>query len=244
MGLSLDTVLVDGQWIAVWISMLFAVLSFVIGITDSDRRRKRLLRDIQILDGINEFGNPFNLLVLEERIEREFEEISKPKLLGDGSRAFFAFYFFVVLCSAIWAFVSEKYILCLVNVAGAGFNAVAIIVGHIILKRAYDAKKNHMDMQMTRLSEKAKPAIKVIADALKQGLAEDKVADVLDAESRAVSLYIDLFTRSPAEKAYVTQALLFAATELVKEEGKNADAEEKENEEFGTVDTIVPDGKA
>lgn len=210
---------------AVWISMLFTILSAVIGLSDSDRRRKRLLRDIQILDGLKDFGNPFSIRVLQTRIEREFEEMNKPQLFGTGARAFFTLYFFISICSAVFAFLSQKLTLCVVNIFGVLAILIGILVAKTKLKRMYESSKNQESQDANELSAKAKPLIRILAQGIRRGMTEDEFISSLNAEYRAIALYVNSTTQSPAERAYLRQALLSAANELRKEDDNDVEGQ-------------------
>ena len=141
MELTLNDTLIRGQWVAVWISMLFTALSAIVALTDSDSRKKRLLRDVQILDGLKDYGDPFYIHILQERIKREFESVSKPQLFGLRAKIFFALYYVTLTCWTIAAFASEQFTLCAVNLTGLLIISAGIIVASINLKQTVRIKQ-------------------------------------------------------------------------------------------------------
>ena len=223
--------LMQSQWVAVWISMLFTVLSAIVALTDSDSRKKRLLRDIQILDGLKDYGDPFYISILQDRIKQEFEDISKPRLFGPRARVFFILYFAMYACWTVAAYTYGQFTLCAVNIAGILIIAVGILLARLKLKNVFESSKKENDLRTEELSAKAKPAIKIIAGAIQRGISEDEITRILGAETQAIEVYANMFPSNPADRAYIKQILASAAEELKHEETQHDEVEASETKE-------------
>jgi len=222
MDASIQSALESAQWVAVWVSMLLTALSVVIGAMDPDWRKKRLLRDIQILNGTKEYADPYTLSILRERIENELDSVCKPRLLSASSCVCYAIYYILIICSSIWAWRSSAYTLLVVNIAGIVVVTVCIIVGSIRLSRAWKASKERADERASELSARAKPAIRVIKGALQRGITEEEIVQTLLPEDRAARLYADMLAHDPVMKRYAEQAFLKAAHDLFIEDVNDA----------------------
>ena len=64
-------------------------------------------------------------------------------------------------------------------------------------------------------------------------MSEDELIGVLDAETRATEIYANMFPSSPADKAYIKQALTSAAEEIKREAAiKHNEVEASETKEI------------
>lgn len=203
MEYSINAAFMQGQWVAAWISALFTILAVIVGIMDPDRREKRLLRNIQILDGIKDYGDPYSINVLQARIEQEFEDINKPQLFSSWAKVLFTLYFLLLVLWTIIALLSKNYLLVSINTSGIFSVATGIFVAKLKLKRAYESSKEQELRFAGELSTMAKPALEIITKAILRGMNEDELMVSLNPESRAVDVYVNSFMFSPAEEALI-----------------------------------------
>lgn len=232
MEASVGNALEQGQWIAVWASMLFTALSFALVATDPDRRRKRLLRDIQILESVEDYGDPHSVSALERRIARDLDSVCKPKIMGPGMRAYYAFCYLVYICWAVWAYVTQQYTLLVSVVSGAIFLALFAVAFSVALNRAWKRGKKSTDELLRGFAERAKPNIKLIAERIRNGMSEEEIERAVFAEERAASLYMKMLAQGPSDRRFVREVAYSAARDLsfetLEEAAMQAEANAKE----------------